>query len=204
MFVAATWAPEDPERYSYLLGLYLGDGTLMEFPRSRSPTLRLYLDAAYEGIVDEAASAIRVVAPTATVRRYGHRPGLTILHATDARWRLALPQHGPGKKHLRAIVLEPWQEVLTTAYPRSLIRGLIHSDGSRCMNRFSTKLPSGRVAQYEYPRYFFTNYSADIRRIFCRHCELLGIRWTQSSFKNISISHRKSVALLDEFVGPKE
>jgi hypothetical protein len=71
------------------------------------------------------------------------------------------------------------------------------------INRFSTKLPSGRVRKDAYPRYFFTNYSGDIRRIFCDHCELLGIRWTRSSFKNISVSHRDSVALLDEFVGPK-
>jgi hypothetical protein len=33
--------------------------------------------------------------------------------------------------------------------------------------------------------------------------ELLGIRWTQSSFKNISIADRQSVAILDAFVGPK-
>jgi hypothetical protein len=59
------------------------------------------------------------------------------------------------------------------------------------------------VARYAYSRYFFTNYSTDIQRIFCDHCELLGIRWTQSSFKNISISRRDSVALLDAFVGPK-
>jgi hypothetical protein len=42
-----------------------------------------------------------------------------------------------------------------------------------------------------------------ISQIFCEHCELLGIHWTQSSFKNISISHRESVAILDSFVGPK-
>ena len=84
-----------------------------------------------------------------------------------------------------------------------MIRGLIHSDGSRVINRFETLLPSGRVAQYAYPRYFFTNYSADIRRIFCEHCELIGVRWTQSSFKNISVAHRDSVAILDSFIGPK-
>ena len=61
----------------------------------------------------------------------------------------------------------------------------------------------GRVATYEYPRYFFSNLSDDIRRIFCEHCELLGIRWTQSNPRNISISHRRSVALMDEFIGPK-
>ena len=74
---------------------------------------------------------------------------------------------------------------------------------STVINRFQTKLPSGRVATYEYPRYFFTNYSAEIRTIFTDHCELLGIRWTQSNSRNISISHRDSVALMDSFIGPK-
>jgi len=71
------------------------------------------------------------------------------------------------------------------------------------MNRFSTRLPSGRVADYEYARYSFSfsNLSADIRTIFCQHCDLLGIRWTQSNARNISVSHRDSVALLDTFVG---
>ena len=71
------------------------------------------------------------------------------------------------------------------------------------MNTFKTKLPSGRVAEYSYPRYFFTNNSADIRRIFCAHCELIGVRWTRSNHRNISVSHRDSVALLDTFIGPK-
>ena len=62
---------------------------------------------------------------------------------------------------------------------------------------------SGRVAQYEYPRYFFSNLSEDIREIFCTHCDLLGVRWTLSNPRNISVSHRESVAILDEAVGPK-
>ncbi|MGO9889856.1 MAG: hypothetical protein ACLP0L_18395 [Solirubrobacteraceae bacterium] len=71
------------------------------------------------------------------------------------------------------------------------------------MNRFRTKLPSGRVAEYSYVRYFFTNYSSDIRRIFCDHCELLGIRVTQSNHRNLTVSHRNSVAILEGIVGPK-
>ena len=58
------------------------------------------------------------------------------------------------------------------------------------------------VTTYSYPRYFF-NESADIRAIFCEYCELLNLRWTQSNRRNISISHRDSVARLDSFVGPK-
>ena len=88
-------------------------------------------------------------------------------------------------------------------FPREFLRGLLHSDGGRTVNRFTTLLPSGRMAEYAYPRWFFSNRSADIRALFCEYCERLGIRWTQSNPRNISISHRHSVALLDEFVGPK-
>ncbi len=80
---------------------------------------------------------------------------------------------------------------------------LVHSNGSRVTNSFSTELSDGRLAHYSYPRYFFTNHSEDIRRIFCDHCELLGVRWTRSNPTNISISHRDSVAILDWFIGPK-
>jgi hypothetical protein len=31
----------------------------------------------------------------------------------------------------------------------------------------------------------------------------MGVKWTQSNHRNISVSHRASVALLDEFVGLK-
>jgi hypothetical protein len=92
---------------------------------------------------------------------------------------------------------------LTRAEPGALIRGLIHSDGCRVVNRFRTKLPSGRVAEYAYVRYFFSNLSSDIRRIFADHCQLLGIRVTQSNHRNLAVSHRHSVAILDSFVGPK-
>ncbi len=71
------------------------------------------------------------------------------------------------------------------------------------INRFSTKLPSGRVADYAYVRYFFSNHSADIRQIFIDHCALLAIRVTQSNHRNLTVSHRHSVAILEELVGPK-
>ena len=80
---------------------------------------------------------------------------------------------------------------------------LAGDDGCRTVNRFKTTLPSGRLAEYACPRYFFSNLSADIRGLFCSACDRLGLRWTQSNARNISISHRASVALLDEYVGPK-
>jgi hypothetical protein len=126
-----------------------------------------------------------------------------IVEAAYKHWPLVFPQHGPGRKHNRPIVLADWQRAIVDRRPQPFLRGLIHSDGCRTVNRFKTRLPSGRVAEYAYPRYFFSNKSADIRGLFCDYCERLGIRWTQSNPRNVSVSHRDSVALLDSFVGPK-
>jgi hypothetical protein len=66
-----------------------------------------------------------------------------------------------------------------------------------------SRLPSGRLAEYAYVRYFFSNRSGDIRRILAEHCELLGIRVTQSNDRNLSVSHPRSVCVLEKIVGPK-
>ena len=100
-------------------------------------------------------------------------------------------------KHLRPIVLEPWQvRIGLETHPRLLLRGLIHSDGYRGTNRI-------KGGAYSYPRYMFSNRSADIRGLFCATCDAVGVRWTQSNARNISVSPRDSVALLDEHVGAK-
>lgn len=89
------------------------------------------------------------------------------------------------------------QQALVDVDPRPLLRGLIHSDGCRVLNRaVGTKYPP-------YPRYHFSNASADIRGIFGRACDALGIEWRQNNARNLSVAKRASVALLDEFVGPK-
>lgn len=75
------------------------------------------------------------------------------------------------------------------------MRGLIHSDGSRVINR---------VNGGEYPRYFFSQVSStDIQKIFCDACDFIGVEWRQNRWNSISIARRKSVDLLDSFIGPK-
>jgi hypothetical protein len=198
-----SWRPPERVLYAYLLGLYLGDGCVVE-SRSGAAWVVLTLDASYPGIVDAASVAMGACFPGSRVRRFARADGsVTAVQVSDPAVLYAFPQHGAGRKHLRPIELTDWQLEITRAYPRELLHGLIHSDGCRTTNRFKTKLPSGRLAAYEYPRYFFSNLSDDIRQIFCDHCELLAIRWTKSNRRNISISQRRSVALLDEFVGPK-
>lgn len=196
------WRPPDGAAYAYLLGLYLGDGCLGL--GWGPPELHLSLDAAYPGILDEAVAAIQHVVPGTRVGRYSRRGSrCVVLQAWSAHWLVAFPQHGPGKKHERPIELVPWQRKITHAHPRELLRGLIHSDGCRCVNRFSVDLPRGGRRQYAYARYFFSNLSPDIRAIFTEHCDLLGVSWSMSNPRNVSISNRRSVRLLDEFVGDK-
>ena len=108
------------------------------------------------------------------------------------------PQHGAGPKHGRSIVLERWQEDSVADSPGLFLRGLIHSDGSRFQNR----VRHGKRV-YEYSRYNFSNRSADIRALFCRACDQLGIEWRIMNAFNISVARRESVAILDAHVGPK-
>jgi transcriptional regulator with XRE-family HTH domain len=193
--------PLDERAFSYLLGIYLGDGWVGR--TGRSWNLQVVLDLSYPDIVREVAGAIAQVSEARVRTLMRTKKSSVVIQSSGKDWRNLFPQHGPGKKHERKIELVDWQLEITRVHTRKFIRGLIHSDGSRCINRFSVRLPSGRIGRYAYPRYFFTNYSADIRAIFCEHCDLLGIRWSQSNPRNISISHRDSVALLDSFVGPK-
>ena len=119
---------------------------------------------------------------------------------TTVRDCLARPDQrdGPGRKHLRPIRLEPWQLRITEREPRALLRGLIHSDGSRYVAAVHRR---GR--SYRYARYSFSNRSDDIKAIFCSHLDLLGIGWTRPNEKDIAVARRADVAALDGFVGPK-
>ncbi len=85
-----------------------------------------------------------------------------------------------------------------TRYAGRLLRGLIHSDGCRVINRVRHPKKS-----YEYPRYVFSNRSLDIQRIFTTACDELGVSWRQDGPWNISVARRNSVAILDRHIGPK-
>jgi hypothetical protein len=182
--------------YAYLLGLYLGDGTISKAPRGVFK-LRITLDSRYPQIIDECTAAIQSVCPSSKVN-HAERIGCTEVYSYSRKWPCLFPQHGPGRKHTRRIELTAWQEALAEQSPGRLLRGLIHSDGCRVINRIRV---NGK--EYRYPRYFFCNHSHDIRAIFCRYCDLEGINWRPDGWKNISIARRRSVARLDRFVGPK-
>ncbi|MGK4583833.1 helix-turn-helix domain-containing protein [Kitasatospora sp. HPMI-4] len=192
--------------YAYLLGLYLGDGHILlpnEYRRTMS--LQITCDERWPGIIDSVEQAMRQVLPNnkpCRVRRTGCRD----VKVYSNHLTCYFPQHGPGKKHERRIALESWQQEITDACPWDFLRGLIHSDGCRITN-WTTRTVGGQTKRYEYPRYFFTNTSTDIIRIFTDTLDAVGVHWKAvrrpTGAVNVSIARRASVALMDRHIGPK-
>jgi hypothetical protein len=177
--------------YAYLFGLYLGDGMLSP-GRRHVWHLRISLDARYPAIIERGRAAIVSVSG----RRAGAtaRPGCVEISGYWKHWPCLFPQHGRGPKHLRPVGLEGWQRHAIVSYPGPFVTGLIHSDGCRVINR---------VKGHAYPRYFFSNLSPDIRSMFQDACALLEVDTRAAGRRNIAVSRRASVEILDALVGPK-
>ncbi|MGW0389585.1 helix-turn-helix domain-containing protein [Streptomyces sp. NPDC003042] len=193
----------DQRAYAYLLGLYLGDGHIIS--KYKQHHLSIFCDASWPGLIDAAEEAMHLVMPQPKVGRR-HRQGCVEVKSYTLHWPCLFPQHGPGKKHDRRIVLEGWQQEIVDAHPWEFIRGLIHSDGCRTIN-WTTRIIGGERKRYEYPRYFFTNKSDDIRKLCTDTLAKVGVQWTilarGSDPFNVSIARKDSVALMDAHIGPK-
>lgn len=189
----------DERGYAALLGFYLGDGTISAVARCHA--LRISCDATLPLIVDDVTSLISTVRAGSRVFHV-RAPGVVVVQAHWKHWPCLFPQHGPGRKHERPIVLEPWQLTIVDHHPDALLRGLFHSDGSRVAN-WATRPVGGVVKRYHYPRWQFCNESDDIHRI-CQHAlDIVGVPWRRSSRKHTSVSTRAGVSTLDELIGPK-
>jgi hypothetical protein len=190
----------DKGAYSYLLGLYLGDGHITKGRRDVY-ALSIKCCDAWPGLQEQARVALSAVMPTSRVFSVA-RTGCTEIKSTSKHWPCLFPQHGPGRKHKRKIELEPWQQEIVDRYPGDFARGLFHSDGCRLINRVRRPVKGGD-RWYEYPRYLFVNRSADIHRLCGEALDRLGVAWRFSKPTTISVARREAVARLDEFVGPK-
>ncbi|PSJ25701.1 transcriptional regulator [Streptosporangium nondiastaticum] len=192
--------PRASAAYVYLFGLYLGDGCISK-QKSGTYALRIACADAWPGLIVACREAIRAVRPENRVCIV-QKQGCVMVTSTSKHWPCLFPQHGSGKKHERAIALQPWQQELVDAHPWELLRGLIHSDGCRVTN-WTSRLVNGVPKRYEYPRYFFTNKSADIRQIYTDTLDTVGVEWKQPNAFNISVARKASVALMDTHIGPK-
>jgi hypothetical protein len=184
-------------QYAYLLGIYLGDGCLYRHTRG-TYGLKVTLDEAYPWIVISVADAIDDVRGRRPSVSRPRRDRCMVVTSYSRSWPCLFPQHGRGRKHDRRIELTSWQQQIVRTEPECFLRGLIHSDGWRGLNRVKVK---GRW--YAYPRYQFSNRSHDIRTLFTDTCDLLGVQWRPWGRYHISVARRDSVARLDSFIGPK-
>ena len=198
-FRCAGASPSDVSAYATLLGFYLGDGCLSVV--GTKVTLRVSCDASYPGIIDDVGEVINAMEPRGRVFHVA-APGAVVVQAMWKHWLCLFPQHGPGRKHERLILLEPWQQEIVEALPADFLRGLFHSDGCRAKN-WATRMVGGVKKRYDYPRWHFTNSSEDIQELCCASLDLLKIPWRKSYWKTISVSTRAGVARLDELIGLK-
>jgi hypothetical protein len=192
--------PEPGSAYTYLLGQYLGDGTLSR-GRGNVWSLRIACADSWPAIMDECTQALRALRPNNTVSHL-RRQGCTYVTARWKHWPCLFPQHGPGQKHTRPIILEPWQDELVGQHTGAFLRGLFHSDGCRITN-WARRKTTGDTRRYEYPRWFFSNKSTDILGLCSTSLDRLGIAHRFPRPDTISVARREAVAALDAVVGPK-
>jgi hypothetical protein len=185
--------------YAYLLGAYLGDGHI-SWHRRGVQALSVSCSDDWPRIMDEVETAMRDVLAASVCRV--RRTGCTEIKSYSKHWVCLFPQHGPGMKHTRRIALEHWQEELVDRHTGPFLRGLFHSDGCRTTNR-ATRTVNGTTTRHEYPRYFFSNESADILALCSTSLDRLGIAHRFPRYNTISVARREAVAALDEVVGPK-
>lgn len=186
------------KNYSYILGLYLGDGHINKTKRSYK--IVISLDCCYSGIIESTVIAASFLYPYNKVsfaRKKGDNCTNVLWHSN--RLPEDFPQHGPGMKHTRKIELADWQKKIVKEHPKQFLRGLIQSDGCRDLNHVNGK---------DYPRYQFNNKSLDIIGLCEQALVQLEVSFTSTKKKStgvtvLSIAKRKDVAFLDTFIGPK-
>ena len=185
--------------YAALLGFYLGDGCLSHYRGSWA--LRVSCDKTMPGIYLDVSSRIRDVHPPGQVWHVS-APGVVVVQSNWKHWPCLFPQHGPGRKHERPIVLEGWQADIVCAFPADFLRGLFHSDGCRVSN-WATRCVAGEKKRYDYGRWQFVNASEDILGLCTWALDLAAVEWRRSAPRVVSVSRRDAVARLDELIGPK-
>jgi hypothetical protein len=109
--------PEPQADYAYLLGLYLGDGCIGPAGARDKKVwkLRIACADAWPGLRCECERAMSAVRPGNKVRTQ-QQIGCTEVISCSRHWPCLFPQHGPGRKHMRKIELQPWQRTIVTAH----------------------------------------------------------------------------------------
>lgn len=194
--------------YSYLLGMYLGDGSLTKIKNKKDLYLfRIHQDAKYPNIIEEIKKAIITILPENKVclvpKKYNDKISSFDICTRSKLFLKLFPSAKSGRKHTYSIILEKWQKELIDRYPKQFLRGLIQSDGSRYKATYSKNSW----------HYNFVQKSDDIFNLFLYICNALnlkvGFRMHTTTTKDkkhdswIGTISSKNTAFLDTFIGPK-
>jgi hypothetical protein len=173
--------------YSYVLGLYLGDGYINK--TDRAYRLRIFLDKKYTTLNSFAKSKLSELFEKNKIGITETKSNCVVLSVYNKNLPTLFPQHGKGLKHNRTIDLSDWQIKLIDWL--ELIRGLFHSDGSYYFDR-------------DRDYFNFRNYSKEILEIFKLCCEKLLISYTTPNDVTVRVGKRKDVQKLVELIGNKD
>ena len=174
--------------YSYLLGLYLGDGCISK--SHRVWRMRIVLDTKYPTIIYRCREAIDLVMPGQRAAVVQKPTRCVEVGLYSKHWPCLFPQH----EHHRRIALEPWQQAVVYQATEEFVLGLIHSDGCRVV---------ANDRGVKSIRYHFSNRSEDIIGLFTAALDHLEIPWTRSTKYIVSIYRKAATVRMDEFIGPK-
>lgn len=151
----------EPRAYSFILGMYLGDGHISKM--NRTWRIRIFQDAKYPNIVKETEDALRKFHLNNKVTSFA--TGGTMITSMYSKHLVELfPQHGDGKKHERCLKLCDWQQEIVDTYAWDFLRGLIWSDGCIHVHK---KNKNTAIS--------LSNTSEEIHQMFIDVCHKLGI-----------------------------
>ena len=122
-------------------------------------------------------------------------------------WPCLFPQHGPGQEARARDHARSHGNRRSSTPTLGSSSGVSSTPTAAGSSNWTTRLVRGEQKRYEYPRYFFTNKSDDIRQAVHRHARPRSASSGQSSPGQRPVQHLRrpqaSVALMDTHVGPK-
>lgn len=185
--------------YSYVLGLYLGDGNISS--NSRTKQFNITLDKKYEKLNDEVVKTFNklfgklpYVYDKSIDRGQKYVSNCIVIRYTNKNIGVIFPHEGIGRKHNRKIELSEWQKQIID--PVGIVKGLFFSDGCYYYDTHNKKY-----------MYNFNNRSNDIIGILVTYLAVLKINYNVMKYEEktiLTVKTQSDVKLLHDLIGDKE
>jgi hypothetical protein len=186
--------------YSFILGLYFGDGCISRTGRSKQ--LSIALDKKYPGLneyviyhMSQLFNKNPTIYDRSIDRGQKYKSNCINIKYSNKNLGIIFPHEGVGKKYERSIRLEKWQlAILDHVF---MLKGLFFSDGCYYYDRANKKF-----------MYSFTNKSKDIVDILCNSLNEMKIRYNirlkcKEGVYIVTVKYQEDVSRLHILIGDK-